>query len=327
MVLSDVMPCARRSTDSSLHLRPNQGPQISLLPAFLLSLALIWPGMALSQQTLVVDSNNNQGWKVASWSNPIPESVVGIADGVGGAASLDFSLAGNMGDILAVTLYPPNLPAGILTLSDLTSLSWRVNHSAELGYPKVSITVKTQPGAAKPTDGIYFMPTNQSLTPDLWQTVTVDFGADGSSFRNNGNLNEGNPTNMPLSDWIAEYGDREIHNIQWTYGSSGSATGPYTSYIDQLEINGTTYDFEAGVPVGPDAPYNLVATPGDQTVSIAFTAGPDNGTPISDYEYQIDNGTWVSSGQTTSPIVINSGLTNGTDHTLTLRAVSAAAPG
>ena len=72
---------------------PNQGPQISLLRAFLLSLALIWPGMALSQQTLVVDSSNNQGWKVASWSNPIPESEVGIADGVGGAASLDFSLA------------------------------------------------------------------------------------------------------------------------------------------------------------------------------------------------------------------------------------------
>ena len=88
----DVMPCTSRSTDSFLHLRPNQGPQISLLRAFLLSLALIWPGMALSQQTLVVNSNN-QGWKVASWSNPIPESVVGIADGVGGAASLDFSLA------------------------------------------------------------------------------------------------------------------------------------------------------------------------------------------------------------------------------------------
>ena len=61
MVFSDVMPCLCRSTDSSLHLRPNQGPQISLLRAFLVSLALTWPGMALSQQTLVVDSNNNQG--------------------------------------------------------------------------------------------------------------------------------------------------------------------------------------------------------------------------------------------------------------------------
>ena len=293
----------------------------------LLSAILIWPGVALSQQTLVVDANNNRGWQVASWSNPIPSSLVGIADGLGGAASLDFSLAGNMGDILAVRLQPPNLPAGISTLNDLTSLSWRVNHSAELGYPKVSITVKTQPGAAKPTDGIYFRPTNQSLAPNTWQTVTVDFGADGSSFRNNGNLNEGNPTNMPLYDWIDKYGDREISTIQWTYGSSGSATGPYTSYIDQLEINGTTYDFEAGVPVGPDAPYDLIATPGDQTVSIAFTAGSDNGTPISDYEYRIDNGSWVSSGQTTSPIAINNGLTNGTDHTLTLRAVSAAGEG
>ena len=168
----------------------------------LLSLFMGWSEMALGQQTLVVDANNKRGWQVASWSNTTPDSMVGIADGVGGAASLDFSLAGNMGDMLAVTLYPPNLPAGISTLSDLTSLSWRVNHSAELGYPKVSITVKTQPGAAKPTDGIYFRPSNQSLTADTWQAVTVDFGVNGSSFRNNGNLNEGNPTNMPLSDWI-----------------------------------------------------------------------------------------------------------------------------
>ena len=187
--------------------------------------------------------------------------------------------------------------------------------------------MKTQPGAAKPTDGIYFRPTNQSLAPNTWQTVLVDFGANGSSFRNNGNLNEGNPINMLLADWISEYGDREISTIQWTYGSSGSATGPYTSYIDQLEINGTTYNFESGVPVGPDAPYNLIATPGDQTVSIAFTAGSDNGTPISDYEYRLGDGNWVPSGRTASPIVVSSGLTNGTDHTLTLRAVSAAGDG
>ena len=293
----------------------------------LLLLALIWSGMALSQQTLKVDANDNHGWQVASWSNPIPSSLAGIADGLGGAASLDFSLAGNMGDILAVRLQPPHLPAGISTLNNLTSLSWRVNHSAELGYPKVSITVKTQPGAAAPSDGIYFRPTNQSLAPNTWQTVMVDFGANGSSFRNNGNLNEGNPINMLLADWIAEYGDREISTIQWTYGSSGIATGPYTSYIDQLEINGTTYNFESGVPVGPDAPYDLIVTPGDQTVSIAFTAGLDNGTPISDYEYRLGDGNWVSSGRTASPIVVSSGLTNGTDYTLTLRAVSAAGEG
>ena len=80
----------------------------------LLSATLIWPGMALSQQTLVVDANNNRGWQVASWSNPIPSSLVGIADGLGGAASLDFSLAGNMGDILAVRLQPPQSPGRYL---------------------------------------------------------------------------------------------------------------------------------------------------------------------------------------------------------------------
>ena len=76
-----------------------------------------------------------------------------------------------------------------------------------------------------------------------------------------------------------------------------------------------------------DAPTNLTATPGDGQVSVAFTApASDGGAAITDYEYQLDGGSWVSASTTTSPVVIN-GLTNGTSYSIILRAVNSAGNG
>ena len=79
----------------------------------------------------------------------------------------------------------------------------------------------------------------------------------------------------------------------------------------------------------PAAPTALVATAGDASASIAFTAGADNGAPITNYEYSTDGGTsWSlrSPVSTTSPIVI-SGLVNGTTYSVKLRGVNIAGSG
>ena len=79
----------------------------------------------------------------------------------------------------------------------------------------------------------------------------------------------------------------------------------------------------------PAAPTSLVATPGDGSASIAFTAGGDNGAAITNYEYSTDNGsTWTarSPAATTSPIAI-SGLTNGTTYQVKLRAINSVGTG
>ena len=79
----------------------------------------------------------------------------------------------------------------------------------------------------------------------------------------------------------------------------------------------------------PDAPTALVATAGNASASIAFTAGADNGAPITNYEYSTDGGTsWSlrSPVSTTSPIVI-SGLVNGTAYSVKLRGVNSAGSG
>ena len=79
----------------------------------------------------------------------------------------------------------------------------------------------------------------------------------------------------------------------------------------------------------------LSATPGDGQVSVAFTAAVANTSAITRYEYQLgtqdgagnwSEGNWTSTGGTSSPITIT-GLTNGTDYRVGLRAVSNAGEG
>jgi len=76
----------------------------------------------------------------------------------------------------------------------------------------------------------------------------------------------------------------------------------------------------------PDPPTALIATAGDASASIAFTAGADNGAAISNYEYSTDNGsTWTtrSPASATSPITIT-GLSNATTYLVKLRAINSA---
>ena len=82
------------------------------------------------------------------------------------------------------------------------------------------------------------------------------------------------------------------------------------------------------MPDVPSAPTDVVASVGDSQVSLAFTAGPDNGSDISRYEYQVDDGSWValSPAVTVGPIVIT-GLTNGVSYSVRIRAVNAVGDG
>ena len=81
----------------------------------------------------------------------------------------------------------------------------------------------------------------------------------------------------------------------------------------------------AGVPA---APTSLVATPGNGSVSVSFTAGSDGGSPITNYEYELDgSGSWYSfSPAVTTPRVIIP-VTNGVSYTVKLRAVNAVGSG
>ena len=77
----------------------------------------------------------------------------------------------------------------------------------------------------------------------------------------------------------------------------------------------------------PTAPMSVVATPEPYQVSLAFAAPSNDGSAqVTDYEYQLDDGVWVSASRAMSPIVI-SGLSSGTNYSIKLRAVNAAGKG
>ncbi len=98
----------------------------------------------------------------------------------------------------------------------------------------------------------------------------------------------------------------------------------YNTALSDAEI-GAFFDlYKARYFTVPAAPTSLVATAGDGQVSIAFTAGANGGSPITNYQYSTNGGTSYSAfvpADTSSPVVI-SGLTNGTTYQIKLRAVN-----
>ncbi len=67
-------------------------------------------------------------------------------------------------------------------------------------------------------------------------------------------------------------------------------------------------------------------TPGNTTLSVAFTAGASGGASITNYKYSLNGGSFTSVGGTTSPFTI-SGLTNGTSYAVRILAVTSAGDG
>ena len=76
-------------------------------------------------------------------------------------------------------------------------------------------------------------------------------------------------------------------------------------------------DVQAGT--APAAPTLDSVTAGDRRVTVAFTAGANNGAAITDYEYSLNGGTYTSAGTTTSPFTIT-GLNGRTAYSVTIKA-------
>ena len=166
------------------------------------------------------------------------------------------------------------------------------------------------------------------VSPGGWQTFTVDFDSTIFSNADNTAANGEEPSgkfNRTLNDWIRLYGDREIAIFRWQTGNGREIIRTtQETYIDYVEINGVTYDFEAVPLIAPDAPA-ITVTPGDRSAEVSFSPANDNGFAVTDYEYQVGAANWVSAG-TNSPITIND-LENGKTVEIRLRAINAAGPG
>ena len=83
--------------------------------------------------------------------------------------------------------------------------------------------------------------------------------------------------------------------------------------------NTLTATVVAQVLTAPSAPTINSLTGADKSLIVAFTAGATGGAAITDYEYSIDGGAYVSAGTTSSPFTIT-GLQGRTSYSITLKA-------
>ena len=81
----------------------------------------------------------------------------------------------------------------------------------------------------------------------------------------------------------------------------------------------STLNFTTAAAV-PAAPTLDSVTAGDRRVTVAFTAGANNGAAITHYEYSLNGGAYISAGTTTSPFTITAGISGRTSYSVTLKA-------
>ena len=74
-----------------------------------------------------------------------------------------------------------------------------------------------------------------------------------------------------------------------------------------------------GTGTAPAAPILNSVTGGNKQLSLAFTSGGDGGAAITDGEYSLNGGAYISAGTTTSPFIIT-GLSGRTTYSVTIKA-------
>ena len=126
----------------------------------------------------------------------------------------------------------------------------------------------------------------------------------------------------------------------WASSNSAAAIVSAAGVVSAINTGTTTITYTSNtgcnatatitvVATTPAAPTSLTATSGNGQTQISFTAGSDGGATITNYEYSINGGTnWLALNpvDTTSPIIIT-GLTNGTNYNIKLRAVNSVGAG
>ncbi|MDG1741142.1 MAG: lamin tail domain-containing protein, partial [Crocinitomicaceae bacterium] len=115
----------------------------------------------------------------------------------------------------------------------------------------------------------------------------------------------------PNTNWTTSAGTNTT-NSEWTVYPQNT-----WSYIGSHSSN-----CSSSSATTPSAPTISSIENGAGEVTINFTAGADGGAAITDYEYSIDNGSNFTSMATTSSPYTITGLTNGTDYNIQIRAVN-----
>jgi hypothetical protein len=123
-------------------------------------------------------------------------------------------------------------------------------------------------------------------------------------------------------------------NTVWIRLKAGLSSGTYSSETISINGGGATTSLTASgtviAPSAPSAPSITSITPGNNKLTVAFTApSSDGGVAITNYKYSINGGssyTALSPASTSNPFEIT-GLTNGTTYSVVILAVNSVGDG
>jgi large repetitive protein len=251
-------------------------------------------------------------------------------DGGSPITNYEYSLDGGQ-TWIALNPAQTTSPVRITGLDNGTEYTIILRAINENGAGAASESVKVTPGEDEDNNNSTdtpSAPTNLEATPGDGE-VEISFDLDddgGSSITNYEYSLDGGQT------WIAFNPAQTTSPVTITGLDNGTE---YTIILRAINENGAGAASESvKVTPGedednnstdtPSAPINLEATPGDGQVEISFDLDDDGGSPITNYEYSLDGGqTWIAfnPAQTTSPVTIT-GLDNGTEYTIILRAIN-----
>ncbi|MEO5744867.1 MAG: fibronectin type III domain-containing protein, partial [Terracoccus sp.] len=192
----------------------------------------------------------------------------------------------------------------------------------------------------------------------VFQIIPVNAVGNGTASASTGTITPSGPPAAPVIDAITGH-DGGL-SVAFSAGASDSTilnyqyqldgTGPWISTgstVSPLEITGLTNGDEHAVQIravsaidnsvpsnsgngtpqsSPGAPTITSVSTGAGAATVSFIPGYSGGGTITDYEYQLGEGTWTSGGTTTSPLSIT-GLADGTAYTVAIRARNSAGSG
>lgn len=212
-------------------------------------------------------------------------------------------LEGGSGTVGAMS-YPPyyNMVGGSLETTAQELAAYRASVPSQTTVPGPPTAVTAAVGNAEAT--ISFMPpSNNGGAPITSYTVTASpdgFTASGSS--------------SPITVTGLTVGTVYTFTIVATNNVGDSNPSTASNSITAVAV--------------PSAPTDLLATAGNEEITIAFTQSSNGGSPITNYSYSLDGGSFTAFSPSTGSVttVTITGLTNDTPYTIRLKAINAIGP-
>ena len=226
--------------------------------------------------------------KTALTSVIIPDSVTSIGDNAFAFTPLTSVTIGNSVESIGGGAFADTLLASVDIPSSVTSIAY-----AAFGeIPAFTLTSPSETVAIN-TAAIGFTIANLSAGAN---TFSISAIPDGMSF------------------------DTETGALTGTPSTAASATAYTVTAISLLSASTIfTLTVADGDATAPAAPNLNSVTGGNKQLSITFTSGGDGGAAITDGEYSLNGGAYISAGTTTSPFTIT-GLSGRTAYSVTIKA-------